>query len=125
MHEEPMTAEAYRREHPGMVSAVECAVRRELEMFHANSNNSSNIQGSLDITSQKRKEIMENKEAFIHCLQAAFVAGDSKRYHHLIDQPVAYFTIGDREYMGRNGRNFLIEGDSCKAIAETFVREFI
>lgn len=77
------------------------------------------------ITGQKRKEIMENKEAFIHCLQAAFVAGDSKRYHHLIDQPVAYFTIGDREYMGRNGRNFLIEGDSCKAIAETFVREFI
>lgn len=125
MHEEPMTAEAYRREHPGMVSAVERAVRRELEMFHANSNNSSNIQGSLDITDQKRKEIMENKEAFIHCLQAAFVAGDSKRYHHLIDQPVAYFTIGDREYMGRNGRNFLIEGDSCKAIAETFVREFI
>lgn len=49
MYEEPMTAEAYRREHPGMVSAVECAVRRELEMFHANSNNSSNIQGSLDI----------------------------------------------------------------------------
>ena len=125
MYEEPMTAEAYRREHPGMVSAVERAVRRELEMFHANSNNSSNIQGSLDITDQKRKEIMENKEAFIHCLQAAFVAGDSKRYHHLIDQPVAYFTIGDREYMGRNGRNFLIEGDSCKAIAETFVREFI
>lgn len=68
---------------------------------------------------------MENKEAFIHCLQAAFVAGDSKRYHHLIDQPVAYFAVGDREYMGRNGRNFLIEGDSCKAIAETFVREFI
>ena len=116
MCEEPMTAEAYRHEHPGMVSAMKCTTHRELEMFHANSTNR--------IAGQKRKEIKENKEAFIHCLQAAFIVGDSERYHHLIHDPVTYFAIGDREYMGRSGHKIVIDGDSCAAIAETFVREF-
>lgn len=68
---------------------------------------------------------MENKEAFVQCLNAAFIAGDSERYHHLIDFPVVYFKIGAQEYLGKKGHSSLIAGCSCAAIAKVFVSEFV
>lgn len=49
MDEEPMSAEEFTHRHPGLISAIECAVRREIEGFQANGSNSANVQCPFDI----------------------------------------------------------------------------
>ena len=49
---------------------------------------------------------MENKQAFVVCLQAAFIAGDSKRYAHGV------YKVN-------------ITGASCAAITDAFIQNFI
>lgn len=68
---------------------------------------------------------MENKQAFVVCLQAAYIAGDSIRYAHLVRHPVEYMIIGDNEYLVRNGYRANITGCSCAAIADVFANEFL
>lgn len=48
MEEEPMSAEEFTHRHPGLVSAIECAVRKDLEFYLANGVNSANAQCSFD-----------------------------------------------------------------------------
>ena len=48
MEEEPMSAEEFTRRHPGLVSAIECAVRKDLEFYLANGVNSANVQCPFD-----------------------------------------------------------------------------
>lgn len=68
---------------------------------------------------------MENNQAFVVCLQAAYIAGDSERYAHLINNPVEYMIIGDNEYLVRNGYRANITGCCCAAIADVFANEFL
>lgn len=68
---------------------------------------------------------MENKQAFVVCLQAAYIAGDNIRYAHLLRHPVEYMIIGDNEYLVRNGHRANITGSSCAAIADVFANEFL
>lgn len=68
---------------------------------------------------------MENKQAFVVCLQAAYIVGDSERYAHLITNPVEYMIIGDYEFLVRRGYRVNITGSSCAAIADVFANEFL
>lgn len=68
---------------------------------------------------------MENKQAFVVCLQAAYIAGDSERYGHLINNPVEYVIIGDNEYLVHGVYRVNITGASCAAIADVFANEFL
>lgn len=68
---------------------------------------------------------MENKQAFVVCLQSAFIAGDSKRYAHLKSNPVEYDFIGDLEYLMRDEVKVNVTGCSCAAIAEALVQNFL
>ncbi len=68
---------------------------------------------------------MENKQAFVVCLQAAFIAGDSKRYAHLKENPVEYDFIGDFEYLIHDEVKVNVTGCSCAAIADAFIQSFI
>lgn len=49
MEEELMSAEEFTRKHPALMDAIGCTVRRELEVFRANGDNSANVQCSLDL----------------------------------------------------------------------------
>lgn len=68
---------------------------------------------------------MENKQAFVVCMQAAYIAGDNIRYAHLVRHPVEYLVIRGREYLFREGRRANITGCSCAAIADVFANEFL
>lgn len=49
MEEEPMSAEEFTRKHPALMDAIGCTVRRELEVFRANGDNSANAQCPFDV----------------------------------------------------------------------------
>lgn len=68
---------------------------------------------------------MENKQAFVVCLQAAFIAGDSERYAHLINNPIEYMIVCDNEYLAHGVYKVNITGASCAAIADAFIQNFI
>ena len=70
---------------------------------------------------------MENKEAFVEGLNAAFLAGDPERYAHLAENPVTYVRQGSEEFISRQGsaRCVCVTGNSCTAIAEAFIGNFV
>lgn len=70
---------------------------------------------------------MEDKQAFVKKLNEAFIAGDPDRYAHLAEHPVTYVRRGSEEFISRQGsaRCVCVTGNSCKAIAEEFVRNFV
>ena len=49
MEEEPMSAEEFTRKHRALMDAIGCTVRRELEVFRANGDNSANVQCPFDV----------------------------------------------------------------------------
>lgn len=49
MEEEPMSAEEFTRRHRALMDAIGCTVRRELEVFRANGDNSANVQRPFDV----------------------------------------------------------------------------
>ncbi len=70
---------------------------------------------------------MEDKEAFVKSLNAAFLAGDPDRYAHLAENPVRYVRRGSEEFISRQGsaRCVCVTGNSCTAIAEAFIGNFV
>ena len=70
---------------------------------------------------------MEDKEAFVKKMNEAFLAGDPDRYAHLAENPVTYVRQGSEEFISRQGsaRCVCVTGDSCLAIAEAFIGNFV
>lgn len=75
-------------------------------------------------------ESTENKELFVQALQAAFIAGDSRRYGYLAIDPVK--CVRDEEtgeeslvYTSRRGYPVNITGGSPAAIAKAFIKYFV
>ena len=49
MNDEPMSAEEFTRKNPALIDAIECAVRRELEVSRANGDSLANVQCPFDV----------------------------------------------------------------------------